>query len=680
MLLLYRTVVFEDVLMTSNKQISHFFINITFLFAAILSLSLLIPCTASADEITTGTALGNSAENPLIVEEDHFVTDENGLHYNFSEDDHAKDTWLKYDDKLYYFDSSEKAVRNMIAIINDHQYYFDWNCICQFGIVYINDIGYYFTPGLGMNHGWVSDEGDNDIYYFDDDGTMHHGYLTIDDQVYYFAEDGRMHTGWLKNEETGKTQYFNKDGMLLLGWQEIDGTFYSFNYDEDVTISGWMSEDMWVEKDGIRAYVDENGRMARNCELEFGGIRYTFDNEGRHKIDLLSGMTNNWAYLLLFLSTTVLVFLGSYGYRKIEIVSNFLVIVLVVLFAALRADSVGYDIRVYVRPQYDYLINDPSVTITDFFSRFRNMEPMFNLMVYICARYIKSIRVLLGGMALIINGFILKGICIRNGKSTRWFAWAAYCLLLFNTTLNIMRQFMGLALLFYLFSNEEKLSWKRVVLFSAIATTMHYSCALGIVFYAMLLFYRSEKFPGILKKILGIIVISMPFTGSFLVGNAFKILIDKFPGKFTKYDVFIFGSGFNNGYTQDCATILMVLTGILVFVFIPYSFNFREEGMKNTVLRSGLKNDSVLMTGAFTDLCYALFYNILNSRFQYFVMIMRPEYYAAGFRAIKDDSAKTRRRAVLIQAGLIVLMLLYWFYTYVYQNTDTTSPYRFYFD
>ena len=668
--------------MRHHKCFSHI---VAILVAMVLAyfLSLPVTITVMADEIEENTSsiegeIGSTAEIPFPGVEDSFVRDENGVHYLFDDGTEASDIWVICNEKTYYFDSNGNALRNSINIVNDHQYYFDVSCICRFGLVDLNDTKYFFTPGLGMNHGWVSIDGESDIYYFDEDGTMHCGYLELDDGVYYFDENGIMYTGWLTNEQTEEVQYFNEDGVLQYGWQEIDGEQYLLYFDEDVTRSGRVATNMWEEKEGHRVYLMSNGQVARNCDVEIGGMLYSFNNEGKPTAHWLSGIANNWMYLVCFLLSTVLVYFSSARNRIISVVSGVSAVGIMTVFSAIRAESVGFDIAVYVSPMFQAVLDSPDTGLLSFIREyFTSIEPLFKILVYICARFSDSIHVLFGAIALEINTLFYLGISHRNGQKTRWLAWLVYCLTIFNTTFNIMRQFMGLAILFYLFAKSERLNWKRVILFTFTASMFHYSCAIGILIYLVYLMYESDYINNHLKTALSIILILIPPLGPFLGGNLLGILCEKYPEQFGRYRTFIYGHDANNGFSCNWAAVILAVAGLIALSGVLDIIR-RRIAKRDFDNERAVAGDRFALLGCGLDLMFAFFYNLLNSRFQYFTYLIRPEYFVRN-RRIEEHYRYLDRSRLIRQAIstilIIMMMLIYWLITYVYNNTGTTSPY-----
>lgn len=396
---------------------------------------------------------GSSAASPIEGTSENLITGEDGtIRYVGKDGTEVENVWVIVDDNTYYFDNTGRAYCDMLRTIDDKTYYFGEDSICKFGLVRIEDSTYFFTPLFGINVGWVSSEGDEDIYYFDEDGRMHTGFLSEEREEggfpvnHYFDEDtGLMHTGWLRLND--KCLYFNEDGIQLFQWQELDGEWYYFQeFDE-----GNVARDLWWEKDGKRVYITESGEMARNVSLVLDGIEVRFDDDGSPNPDWLSGLRINFIYFLVFVISTVLVYFSSLQSNwKLEFLLAACAVLVLSVFAGSRNTAIGYDVSVYITAPFEWVENN-GYSFLGFFKRYSFMEPAFNLVMYfsICILHSPNAAMLI--FSLLTVSFVFAGLRVNNGPDTRWFGWLLFCLLFFNTTLHIVRQYIAVAILFYLF-------------------------------------------------------------------------------------------------------------------------------------------------------------------------------------------------------------------------------------
>ena len=309
---------------------------------------------------------GQLATIPLSGTTDRLQATEQGLRYLEEDGSYAVNTWVEIDGDIYFFGEDELAVRGL-QIVNDHTYYFYDDYTCAFGHIMMGDSPFFFTPAIGMNHGWVSQEGEDDVYYYGEDGVMYtDGWLTLDKHKYYFDPDGKLHRGWLF-EEDGHTYYFDGSGQMVEGWYEIEGIWFYFSESNSIlpeVVPGALAYNEWHNfgEDGER-FVNDEGMMTRDTRLQVGTFYYDFDDEGHAKRDILSGCYLNWVYLLTFTLSTLLMYLGGIFEREnmkrgYVLLAEGIAVFLLTFIATIRSFDVGIDVKVYVVPLYERILKE----------------------------------------------------------------------------------------------------------------------------------------------------------------------------------------------------------------------------------------------------------------------------------------------------------------------------------
>ena len=619
-----------------------------------------------------------SSVEPIQGTEDKLITGEDGtLRYQIDGDFEIENAWVKVGENLYYFDNTGRALNSVLRTFDNKTFYFDENSICRNGLADIEGDLYYFTPGLGINTGWVSADGDEDLYYFDEDGKAHKGFLTLENEekgepdVFYFNDDGTMHTGWLEWEK-GR-MYFNSDGVRLLRWNEIDGEWYYFKeYDE-----GYVLTSDWIEKDGKRVYVLENGMQARNTELTLSGMEYRFDDNGSVHPKWLSGFKSNYAYIVTFFVTALLVYIASrLPNRLAASITGISAVIILTLLAALRSTSVGTDIKYYILMPF-YWAGENELHLVPFFQNFRRMEPALNALMFIAVK-IGSPHFAMGVLSLITNSFIYAGICEKHKSGDRWFVWALYCFLFFNDTLNIMRQYVAVSVLFYMMAKNKRIKVIEVILLSLLAVSFHY---VGIFIPFVFLLYKIIDSSSIriwIRSILSVVLISIPLIGPVALGTIIGYLVENYGETFSKYKYFIYGREGNGLLTVNKPQLLLVLISAAVIcagLFCSGSYTVGKRSLKRLLHRRN-SNQHVFQNCimAAVDAIYCARNNIINGRLQYFFSIFRLDYLSVPLRRM------TPRVKKIVQVILIMIAVFYWAYEYVYLNTGRTSPYMFWFE
>ena len=115
------------------------------------------------------------------------------------------------------------------------------------------------------------------------------GWQTFDDKTYYFGEDGLHLVGWQKLESDVGTMewfHFGEDGAMTLGWfQDTDGLWYYLQPTDNRAINpfdvlGVMHHDEWIEKDGVRGYLNPGGSLCCEVWKKIEGNWYYFLSNG----------------------------------------------------------------------------------------------------------------------------------------------------------------------------------------------------------------------------------------------------------------------------------------------------------------------------------------------------------------------------------------------------------------
>ena len=288
------------------------------------------------------------------------------------------------------------------------------------------------------------------------------------------------------------------------------------------------------------------------------------------------------------------------------------------------------------------------------------------LLHYVGTRFFHTARFVLCVLSLLTSLFVYGGIRRSHSWRDRWFAWLVYCLVFFNSTLNVMRQFVGIAIIFYLFSDRKALSWKRVVAFTLLATAFHYPSIIGIGMYGMYLLMTTERIPHKGKYVLYTLMLLIPVLMPRAVGGFVQFMIDH-SSLMSRYDAFVYGGPRNRGVYLNRPDF-MLITGALFLLLV---FVIQERRLKG---KEGLSQKEAFGIG-FLDMLYAMNHNKLNYRFQFFFSIFRIHYLTAFLHT--EVPLRWKKTGMLV---MIILMVVFWYWTYVFDFTAVeTVPYLFWY-
>lgn len=191
----------------------------------------------------------------------------------------------------------------------------------------------------------------------------------------------------------------------------------------------------------------------------------------------------------------------------------FLGLLLPILLAAFRKVGVGTDTKVYVYVLYEAAKKSKtffeylsSIVYSNFqYKAVTQWEIGYNLLVYFSTRLTGSFQgVLFFTHALIIT-FVYKGLKKINGSFSITFSMLLFYLMFYGTSMNLMRQWIAISILFYGFHFLIEKNIKMYVLTIVVATLFHNSGVIGILL--LFLYYYIEKSNGKVSILFGNLVI-----------------------------------------------------------------------------------------------------------------------------------------------------------------------------
>lgn len=196
-------------------------------------------------------------------------------------------------------------------------------------------------------------------------------------------------------------------------------------------------------------------------------------------------------YLIGFTVSLILIAMTEKKKTGIFIAASAIALLIPCLIAGLRAQTIGTDVMVYVKPltQAAIMADDlKGFFNTYWFASWRNLYAMdydigFSLLVYVVAQLTDS----LGAVLFTIQAFMILPIYMALARTRKqfpvWLGMLVYYFLSYNSTLNLMRQWvaMGFLLLAFQLLTEKKL-W-RTLLLTAVACLFHSTAVVALPLY-----------------------------------------------------------------------------------------------------------------------------------------------------------------------------------------------------
>lgn len=196
-------------------------------------------------------------------------------------------------------------------------------------------------------------------------------------------------------------------------------------------------------------------------------------------------------YLIGFALSLALIALGEKKRFPVFLGLSAIALLIPCLLAGLRAETVGTDVLVYVKPLTKAAIL--SEDLRQYFQSYwfdvwhnvytKDYEIGFSLLVFGIAKLTKNLNIVL----FVIQALTVVPVFValaRNRKTMPvWLGMLVYYLLFFNSTLNMMRQWIAMA---FLLLSMQMLLEKRpglTILFAVIGFLFHYTALLVVPVY-----------------------------------------------------------------------------------------------------------------------------------------------------------------------------------------------------
>lgn len=378
-------------------------------------------------------------------------------------------------------------------------------------------------------------------------------------------------------------------------------------------------------------------------------------------------------YIVFFLISCCLIWLSEKSQsRNIGKLLAFVAILLPCILAGMRADTIGTDVRVYVEPLYN-----AAKQSTSFYSymnqrwfyiwRYKyvyDFEIGFVLLVYLIEKIGGSIGLVLFFIHILILSPIYLGLKRINKRYPIWLGMLVFYMLFYNTSLNMMRQWIAMSILFYglcyLLEHEKKKYFIVVI----VACLFHTSALIGFAIY--FLYMYSQKQRGYIK------IANFRLDGSFapiklfvygcivlLSLNVIAVLLRAVG--LAKYAGYIQGNG--SIYLMPNQIILRL--PIIILLVIRWKRMMTEDEL--TPFYGSMIVLDLLASQLISINVYAF---RIASFFSEYNMLSYSALVYAGNR-------KYRANRYITLLYVLAYIIYYWIYYYVITGTHATFPYVF---
>lgn len=390
--------------------------------------------------------------------------------------------------------------------------------------------------------------------------------------------------------------------------------------------------------------------------------------EIERRICLVEVVSFMWAYVLSFLGSTLCVYSAEkINSKEVQRILLLLAILITSLLAAFRALSIGTDVLNYVQPMFinaqkannfsEYL-NSPILSDWSLVP-VSSFEYGYTIIVFICAKLFGNIFSLLFITQFVIIGCVLIGLWRQRKELLVSLGIFSYYFLFYNTSLNMVRQSIAMAILFMAFSYLRNRKIITYFILMIIATLFHRTAIIGIIIFLLYMsFYRNSRTVRLGNNLsLNTKTIKLIFIGII----SFTIVF--IPSIFQIVLKLLGISQYAEGYITN--TIHFSLNGSLVCLAIILIVILCWDAVNNDKLKylyMGLLICDLATVQLTTASTYA---SRISLYFMMFYVYIVPTFLCR----ITD---RKRKLALVIY---ILLLCLYWYYTIVYLKYNDTIPY-----
>lgn len=378
-------------------------------------------------------------------------------------------------------------------------------------------------------------------------------------------------------------------------------------------------------------------------------------------------------YIIFFLTSCLLIWLSEKCQsRFIGKILTFVAILLPCILASMRADTIGTDVRVYVEPMYN--VAKQSTSFSSYMGQrwyviwrymyVNKFEIGFTTLVYLIEKLGGSLGTVLFFIHALIVAPIYLGLKRMKKPYPVYLGMLVFYLLFYNTSLNMMRQWIAMSVLFYglshLIINKEKKYFITIV----VACLFHTSALMGVAIYFIYMYSQKQrKYIRIANfRLSGSLVPVKVFIYGCIVLlslNVIAVLLRNFG--LAKYV----------GYIQGNGSIYLLPNQIILRLPIIILFIIRWRKILTEDELTPFYGTMIVLDLLASQLISINVYAFrIASFFSEYSMISYSALVYAGNRKYR-----TNRYVTLFY--VLAYMVYYWIYYYIITGTNATFPYVF---
>lgn len=381
------------------------------------------------------------------------------------------------------------------------------------------------------------------------------------------------------------------------------------------------------------------------------------------------------AYLVCFgLSLFFLYGSDKIGNKFLSGTVVFIALLFPCILAGLRSLQVGTDLLVYVNPMFKLAMISKSwkeynslYWVVNYLPRYvNNIEIGFSLLVYVIAKVTSNFHVLLFIIqCLIIFPTYFGFKKILDDRRKICLAMLFFYFMLYNVSLNIVRQFIGMAFAFlglsYSVCGEEKNIFKTFF-YVLIGLLFHKSIVISIMIFGI--YWLIEKSDSIvikalsyrvsIKSILTVLIIILSIFSVFKINQIISVLN-------------IFNVAEYSGYIKSEFNVTALIPKIITVLPVLGIMLLKNKELKK------IENNSFYLTSFFIYFASLLLSGVSEfaSRIGYIFQFFNCIYFVLLCSTMKKRT---------IHLIVILYIFVYWWFFFIHLGYNHTVPYYFFWE
>lgn len=371
-------------------------------------------------------------------------------------------------------------------------------------------------------------------------------------------------------------------------------------------------------------------------------------------MNLKEGGGSCMVYLVTFLTSILIIYIGEQLYQQSKYVGMFVMIMAIMLptiLAGCRDTSVGTDTGAYIY-YFDVIKEKTSIldAWTDPYILRVGLEKGYILLNFIVSRFVSNGHWMLGVLAFLTNLFILIGARNYKDRYPTWMIMIIYYMVFACVTFNIARQGLANAIVFAGAALLDRKKYFRFILVTLLAFSIHNTALIAGILLLLIKIYL-ERNRSLLRVLLLLIAVTFGMIFYQVPMNMLLSIFPSYSGYVAEY-----------GGTEATISILGLLLKVPIVVVATIYFRQADEVSSNYYIYYIFVLLDLMLSqfGAFLGPLARISYY-----FAYYKLLLAPEIYYSY--ASQEGSHQESNSKIFV--GLMIMWIIGYWYIMAVCNT-----------